>query len=579
VSGDARDRFEERAGTITVLLVVTVIVAVGALIAQRGGPAPPASLRAPVQVKSLPLGDSLTPQQLLTGNASTFDHGLGGWTGTHGVVADVPQGRHGGGALSAAPSGVAHLAAPAFGPSAGAAVSPSAGPAVSPSSSSYVKAAAAAAAGSMEVWSPVVPATPGDRYVGSAYARAAGGAAELRMVMRFIDRAGKVTDTEAGQLTSDTHRWRLLPAVAAISPRTTAKVQLGVAFGSPAAGVQLVDDASIARTPGGHARVVGPLHTRGTQIIDGDGHPLILRGIQRFGLEGGNDNPLPTQAEIQQLSLWGANVVRLSLGEQKWLQSSCQYEPRYPQIVDRVVHWITSRGMVALLNLHFATAGMCIKPTLIPMADSPGSITFWQEVANRYKNNGLVAFDLFNEPYVPQSVWLNGGTFVFDKRVIPAVGMQQLYDAVRATGAQNLVVISGLVYSSYAVTRFVEGTNIVYGPHVYTCPTVAPPYCNNQDPANPVPIISRWLDVGKRYPMMITEFGWPTTDSSAFNANVIHFAEVHHWSWSAFAWDGGTNGLFDLVQPHKASDGTTIEPNQSGMPLVAGFALNWPAQP
>jgi hypothetical protein len=78
---------------------------------------------------------------------------------------------------------------------------------------------------------------------------------------------------------------------------------------------------------------------------------------------------------------------------------------------------------------------------------------------------------------------------------------------------------------------------------------------------------------------MVSEFGWPNGDSGTYNANVIAYAEAHHWSWSGFAWDGGTGGLFDLVQAQPASDGTTIEPNAGGMALVAGFALNWPAQP
>ena len=69
------------------------------------------------------------------------------------------------------------------------------------------------------------------------------------------------------------------------------------------------------------------------------------------------------------------------------------------------------------------------------MADSPGAITFWQEVATRYKDNPLVAFDLFNEPHVPQSVWLDGGTLRPPTgRPSHAAGMQQLYDAVRGTG-------------------------------------------------------------------------------------------------------------------------------------------------
>jgi aryl-phospho-beta-D-glucosidase BglC (GH1 family) len=337
---------------------------------------------------------------------------------------------------------------------------------------------------------------------------------------------------------------------------------------------------TLEQTPGGHARVVGPLTTRGNQILDGHGHPIILRGLQRFGLEGGTKNPLPTQAEIQQLSQWGANEVRISLGEQKWVRTSCasDYESNYPQVVDHVVQWVTSRGMVALLNLHFAALGKCSQPGLTPMADSPDAITFWQQVASRYKDNPLVAFDLFNEPQVPSPVWLSGGSFSFNGQDVAAVGMAELYQTVRGTGARNLIVVSGLSYASAPPTQFVEGTNVAYGEHVYTCPNAPPPQCTYANPYDPSRLMNRWDSVEKTYPVIVSEFGWPNGDSGTYNANVVAEAEQKHLSWSGFAWDGGTGGLFTLVQAHPASDGTTIEPNASGMALVAGFALNWPAK-
>jgi hypothetical protein len=213
------------------------------------------------------------------------------------------------------------------------------------------------------------------------------------------------------------------------------------------------------------------------------------------------------------------------------------------------------------------------------MADSPGSLTFWQEVATRYQDNPLVAFDLFNEPYVDQATWLNGGSYNFDGHDVAAAGMQQLYLTVRGTGAKNLIVISGLNYASEPPDQFVAGVDIAYGAHIYTCPNGPPPGCTHANPLNPSPILDRWRDLAKTYPLIVSEFGWPNGQVETYNGSVISYADSHHWSWSGFAWDGGTGGLFDLVQAQPASDGTTIEPNPGGMALVAGFGLNWPAQP
>lgn len=538
--GRARNTWEERAGILAAAIVVAVLVGVGALIIGRGATTTPAATPAPGPIHALPIGQSLAPDELLAGDASTFDGTAGGWTSPDGSLTTSSRARQGSGSL-----------------------------------------AVTAAGASTTVWSPTEPAVSGDRYVGEAYVRALSAPTGARLELRFIDSSGVVTDTEVSELLSDSSTgWDLLPVVAGISPKGTAKVQLGVSFPSAGSATQLLDDATLQATPGGHARVVGPLTTRGNQILDGHGRPITLRGLQRFGLEGGTKNPLPTQAEIQQLSLWGANEVRISLGEQKWVDTSCSrdYEPGYPQVVDRVVHWVTSRGMVALINLHFAAIGNCATPGLTPMADSPNAITFWLQVANRYKDNPLVAFDLFNEPQVPEPVWLTGGTFTANGQMVSAVGMQQLYQTVRGTGARNLVLISGLKFASAPPTEFVDGVNVAYGEHVYTCPDFPPPQCTYPHPYDPSKLMNRWDSLERTYPVMVTEFGWPNGDSGTYNANVIADAEQKHLGWSGFAWDGGTGGLFTLVQAHPASDGTTIEPNASGMALVAGFALNWPAK-
>jgi hypothetical protein len=228
-----------------------------------------------------------------------------------------------------------------------------------------------------------------------------------------------------------------------------------------------------------------------------------------------------------------------------------------------------------LVNLHFASLGDCGTAGLTPMADSPGAVTFWQEVATRYKDNGLVAFDLFNEPQVDGRTWLDGGPFHFNGQTFQAAGMQQLYDTVRDTGALNLVVVSGLDFASSPPPRTVLGPNIAYGAHAYRCPSATPPQCTARHPLDPSPLLDRWVSFAKSYPVIVTEFGWPNGDDGTYNRNVIAFAEAHHWGWSGFAWDGGTGGLFTLVQAHPAhGDHTTIEPNSGGMPLVAGFARN-----
>ncbi len=164
------------------------------------------------------------------------------------------------------------------------------------------------------------------------------------------------------------------------------------------------------------------------------------------------------------------------------------------------------------------------------MADL-NSITFWQQVAARYANRPSVLFELYNEPHdIPWSIWQNGGntgSFV-------AAGMQQLYDAVRGTGAQNIVLIGGLDFAydlSGVSTHRIQGTNIAYATHPYDKA--------GKQPAN-------W-DAGFGFltatdPVVATEFGQYECGTS-YVAQLIPYMDAHGMSWTAWVWyPGDCNG-------------------------------------
>ncbi|MGH9030237.1 MAG: glycoside hydrolase family 5 protein [Acidimicrobiales bacterium] len=296
------------------------------------------------------------------------------------------------------------------------------------------------------------------------------------------------------------------------------------------------------------------------------------------GLESDPTSPFVTQQAVIEAKAWGADIVRVPLGEQFWMQSGCDYSPGYAATVDKVVNWITSLGMVALLDLHYNTVGGgslaglvegCQPGSQHNMADAAESPQFWSQVAARYRGNPLVAFDLYNEPHnISDAVWLDGGTTTdtaYPYATYQAAGMQQLYDAVRATGAQNLVFVSGNNWANTLPSTLLEGTNIVYAAHVYTCPTSPPPSCANSDPYDPSQILDDWIAASASVPVAVTEFGWPSPYNCAYNSDVISFAEQHGWSWIAFAWEDGNGDAWALASWYPNG---TAEPNPSGAPVL-----------
>jgi hypothetical protein len=289
---------------------------------------------------------------------------------------------------------------------------------------------------------------------------------------------------------------------------------------------------------------------------------------------------VPNDAAIAGIQRWRANLVRVPLAESLWLNTcpsgTATNDPAYPSAIDAEVQSITGRGMVALLDLHHNVITPCGTSSQHRMADATYSIPFWQQVADRYKSNGLVAFDLYNEPHVDTgAVWRNGGMVTEGTVTFNAAGMQQMLDTVRSTGATNVVTVSGNNYAGDPSPIFqgygVSGTNIVYALHAYTCPHDNTPSCT-ADPFNRTQRIDgRWTRVGAYFPVLITEFGFPNPSNARYNDSVIRYAESQGWGWSAFqVVTTAPDGPFDL----NADAGPNWEPRASGMPVLAGMTAD-----
>lgn len=395
---------------------------------------------------------------------------------------------------------------------------------------------------------------------------AATGSGTVTPVLIFEGNGGSVLASVPGQaVATAAGTWSSLVPTVAVAPAGTTGVTTSFSASSGLSGVATRDVAVASHTVS-TPPVDGPLSVVGNRIVDAAGHDVILRGVDLTQLLGAATAGDVTEQELEGIRAWGANLVRVSVGEQLLLPGACQYEASYATDLQQVVQQITRLGMVALIDLHESEPVGCLGAGNQDMADNPGSVTFWQDVATMFAGNPLVAFDLYNEPHdISNAVWLDGGTAT-DWLPYRAAGMQQLYDAVRSTGATNLVVVSGNNWANDVPPTLLTGSDIVYSVHAYTCPTVAPPACHTPNPYDPAPILEPWVALGKQVPVLIGEFGWPSGTNGTYNQAVVDFARTQGWGWNAYSWNRGTFGLLG------SAAGSVSEPDPAGMPLLASLA-------
>lgn len=277
------------------------------------------------------------------------------------------------------------------------------------------------------------------------------------------------------------------------------------------------------------------LKVKGNRLVNTEGEEVWLQGSNVPSMEWNprGENILKSIQVV--LDEWNGNVIRLPVKEEYWYGKGGD---DYKKLINDAVNMTANRGAYLVLDLH--------------RYRSPKQIhaDFWKEAATVYKNHPAVLFDLMNEPHgTSWEVWRNGG-FVAEKkkagdedaflseiekknnaRGFESIGMQALIDAVRSTGAKNIVIVGGLDYAydlsgilnGYAVDDK-GGNGIMYSTHVY-------PWKRGWQKS--------FLDVAEKYPILVGEVG---ADAKKMDFMPHDIQED---------WDTWVPSMLGLIQKHK----------------------------
>ena len=293
-----------------------------------------------------------------------------------------------------------------------------------------------------------------------------------------------------------------------------------------------------------------PLKVVGTKILNSHGERVLLRGVNAASMEWSSDGQGHILETVNTaIHVWHVNIIRLPLSQDRWFGKAPEQTDggkSYRELVQQLVNTCETNRCYIILDLHWSDCNEWGKNIGQHSMPDSNSVAFWRDFAPVYANRPAVLFDLYNEPHdVSWDVWLHGGIIrdkpnnrrqMRDPKTFQAVGMQQLLDTVRATGANNVVLAGGLDWA-YDFSGILEGRQL-FDPHGHG--VIYANHCYDNKNESVDAWIARMETAAAKLPVFVSEFGGhdgPGKVDPVDNwlRHVMKALEQHHWCWTA--WD------------------------------------------
>jgi aryl-phospho-beta-D-glucosidase BglC (GH1 family) len=317
----------------------------------------------------------------------------------------------------------------------------------------------------------------------------------------------------------------------------------------------------------------GQLKVVGTKLTNQNGYPIQLRGMSSHGIQWYNQ--CLTDASLDAVAYdWGADVFRISMYIQ---EGGYETNPTYyTNLVKTLVNKVTARGMYALIDFHMLTPGD-------PNYNTSRAITFFTEMANTFKNNNNILYEICNEPN-GNVTWASIKNYA--NQVIPVIrAIDNDAPIIVGTRAWSSLGLSEGSTAQEILNNPLSFSNILYTFHFYA-KDHRDSYLNHLD----------WAS--DRLPIFVTEFG--TQEASGDGPNDLTMAQRYmdlmrtkkiswaNWNYSDDArsgavWTSGTCSGSNWTTSRLKEAGLFIRNNMlspaddfGGTPAAQNIALNKP---
>jgi hypothetical protein len=259
--------------------------------------------------------------------------------------------------------------------------------------------------------------------------------------------------------------------------------------------------------------------------------------------------------------------------------------PAYQAEVAATVKAANAAGLYVILHLHWSAPAGFAANVQNPMADADNSVALWTSVANAFMNNPAVIFELFNEPYfdpvsqadgafnnvtggfpntTANEMIRNGGTASYyfglssgtwggsEQKVSytwSVAGYQTLINAVRSTGATNVILCGGDRYSDDLTWWGQDPPSDPVGQLAAAIHLYAGGYPYNFASGSAAVDTMLAANVAN-YPVVVTEFGDEVGSSTAatYTQKMTAWLDEHGYSVTAWTWNPWNQSSNVLIQ-------------------------------
>ncbi len=243
----------------------------------------------------------------------------------------------------------------------------------------------------------------------------------------------------------------------------------------------------------------GRLSIKNGKVVNSRGKAFVIKGVSTHGIawfpEYVNKQAFKTLRDE-----WGVNTVRLAMYTAEY-DGYCAGgdQARMKELIDNGVKYARDLGMYVIIDWHILSDGN-------PLTYKSQAVSFFKEIAGKYKNYGNVLYEICNEPNGGEGTWTNiksyGKTVI---KTIRSADSKAIIIVGTPTWSQDVDTAEGAPITGYS--------NIAYAFHFYAG-------THKDDLRSKLEGVLK-----KKFPVIVTEFGI----SDASGNGQVNTAEGNKW--------------------------------------------------